>query len=125
MTGLNELERAVLDKMLAGDHPVLAILRQQADVARLSKRVSTGVGFVCEFEVDRSAPITGGDFHIGDVDATVTGLAHGAGFVLFVVKGRICRLEGYTYDEPWPEQIERFSLKYSDPQRRKQLAKLG
>ena len=123
--GLNELEQAVLDKLLAGDHPVLATLRQQMSQARLVKRENTGVGFYYDFEVDSSAPTVANDFHIGDVHAEIEGLAHGAGFVLFIRNGRISMLEGYTYDEPWPDQIRGFSLKYTNPNRKAELAKLG
>ena len=89
MIGLDEFEREVLDKLLAGDHPALAILRQQSAQARLVERELTGVGFYCEFEVAPNAPALSRDFQIGDVQANVEGLARGAGFVLFVREGRI------------------------------------
>lgn len=125
MQGLNEFERAVFDKILAGDHPVLEILRRQSERARLVKRENTGAGFYCDFEVDSDAPAVQGDFQIGDVHADLEGLDHGAGFLLFVRVGRLCMLEGFSYDEPWPKQIRGFSLRYSDPERKSELAKLG
>lgn len=125
IVGLTELEQAVLDKLVEGDHPVLATIRQQLSQARLTKREHTGVGFYCDFEVEGNAPAVVGDFQIGDVHAELEGLAHGAGFVLFIRGGRISMLEGYTYDEPWPERIRGFSLKYADPERKAELAKLG
>ena len=125
MTGLSDFEQAVVDKLLAGDHPLLATLRQQSDHARIIKREYTGGGFYCTFEVNSTAPAVPGEFHLGDVNAEVEGLTHGAGFVLFIRGGRISKLEGYTYDEPWPKLIRKFALKYSDPQRRAELAKLG
>ena len=93
--------------------------------ARLARRECTGVGFYCDIEVDSNAPTVRGDFHIGDVHGELDGLAHGAGFVLFIRCGRVSMLEGFTYDEPWPGQIQGFSLKYSDPERKAELAKLG
>lgn len=125
MVDLNDLEQAVLGKLLAGDHPVLATLREQSERARLARRECTGVGFFCEFEVDSNAPMVQGDSSIGDVHAELEGLAHGAGFMLFVRGGRLSILEGYTYDEPWPKQIRGFSLKYDDPERKAVLAKLS
>lgn len=125
MVGLNALEQGVLEKLLAGDHPMLATLRRQFGQARLAKREYTGVGFYCDFEVESNAPKVAGDFHIGDVHAELEGLAHGAGFVLFIRGGRLRMLEGFTYDEPWPEQIGDFSLRYTDPARKAELAKLG
>lgn len=125
MVGLNELEQAVLDKLLAGVHPTLAVLRRQSSRARLARREYTGVGFFCAIEVDACAPLVERDCDIGDVHAEVKGLARGAGFVLFIRGGRLSVLEGYTYDEPWPDQVEGFSLRYSDPDRSGELAGLG
>jgi hypothetical protein len=115
---LNALEQAVLDKLLAGDHPTLATLRAQAEKACLLSRELSGVGFFCSFQVPPEAPRVEqfGDFHIGDVNASVKGLAHGAGFVLFIRDGRLDMLEGFSYDEPWPDEIEQFTLSYqSEP----------
>ena len=112
MEGLNALEQAVLDKLLSGDHPVLATLRIQAEKARLIGREYTGVGFFCDFEVPSDAPTLNGDFHIGDVNGQLQGLANGAGFVLFVRGGRLDALEGFSYDEPWPKEIGMFTLTY-------------
>lgn len=125
MIGLNNLEQAVLDKLLAGDHPILAILRKQAAQTQLNKREYTGAGFYCDFLVGNNAPLVQGDFDIGDVHAELEGLSHGAGFVLFIRGGRLSMLEGYTYDEQWPAHIKGFSLRYSEPERRAELAKLG
>ena len=50
--------------------------------------------------------------HLGGVEATIEGLEHGVGFTLFLTDGWLDNLEGYTYDEPWPDTIETFSLRY-------------
>jgi hypothetical protein len=125
MASLSDFERAVLDKLLAGDHPTLATLRQQARDARVARRKNTGAGFFCDFRVEVEDPVVPANFHIGDVLADVDGLAHGAGVMLFIRNGRLNMLEGYTYDEPWPEEIRDFSLRYSDPDRKAELSKLG
>jgi hypothetical protein len=110
--------RAVLDKLLAGDHPVLKALRGQADGARLSSRELTGAGFFCVFEVfGPPLPTSHRNFEIGDVNARIEGLSHGAGFVLFVRDGRLNMLEGYSYEEPWPEQVCNFDLTYQNDRR--------
>jgi hypothetical protein len=112
MEGLDPLQQAVLDKLLSGDHPTLAVLRQQTAMARVAERKHTGVGFFCDFELDESAPTLPGDLQIGDVFGELEGLAHGAGFVLFIRDGRISMLEGFTFDEPWPEKVGGFKLAY-------------
>ena len=112
MLGLTKLERAVLDKQLEGNHPTLGALRIQASSARVLERQETGAGFFCEFEVDANTPTVNGDFQITDVHAKVSGLDHGVGFVLFIRSGRLSMLEGFTFDEPWPQRIGTFELKY-------------
>jgi len=39
-------------------------------------------------------------------------LEHGAVFVLFVENGAIYVLEGFSYDEKWPEAMTNFELHY-------------
>jgi hypothetical protein len=114
MKGLNEFEQQVLDKLLAGDHPVLDALRAQAERARLTRREYTGVGFFCDFDVPSdAAPLpTQSDFHVGDVNASLDGLKYGAGFVLYVRNRRLAMLEGYTYEEPWPQKVHNLKLTY-------------
>jgi hypothetical protein len=121
--GLNKFEQAVMDTLLAGDHPVLVVLRAQADEARLASREYSGAGFFCSFEVPPSAPRLDAkqNFHFGDVNAIVEGLEHGAGFVIFVRGGRLDMLEGYSYEEPWPEDVRSFKLTYQRDPRELQL----
>jgi hypothetical protein len=119
MEGLTSLEQAVLDKLLAGDDSTLVALRAQAKRARLRSRENTGVGFFAVFEVPPdTARLVPPTLRVGDVNATVKGLSHGAGFVLFIKDGHLDRLEGYTYDEPWPVAIDSFQLTYQNNPRK-------
>lgn len=52
------------------------------------------------------------NFYVDGVVAEIAGLEHGAGFVVFVRGGHLDTLEGYSYDEPWPEAIHDFQLSY-------------
>lgn len=100
--------------LLMGDHPTLITLREQVERAKLVQREYSGVGFFCTFEVSSDAPIVigKGDFEIGDVFANMDGLAHGAGFLLFIRDGYLDFLEGFSYDEPWPSEDGNFTLSY-------------
>jgi hypothetical protein len=115
---LEPLEAAVLDLLLAGDHPVLAALRDQLAGATVKGRQHTGVGFFTDFSPAKDAvPAPVRKLRFGDVQATIDGLQHGADFVLFVDDGLLTMLEGFSYDEPWPAEIVGFSVSYSDPAR--------
>ena len=43
---------------------------------------------------------------------------HGLGFLLYVADGALSALEGYTYDEPWPNELQGLVLAYSEAQNR-------
>jgi len=111
---LNELERAVMEMLLAGDDPALAVLATQFCLANAARREFTGVGFYIDFDVPPDAPrlVCRNAFHIADVDGDISGLQHGAMFVLHGCDGVITYLEGVTLDEPWPDAINGFVLSY-------------
>jgi hypothetical protein len=113
---LSVFERAVMEAALVGDHPVLESLREQLHYCSVRNRSYSGVGFFTEFTIDPgtpAAPTSRDSVHIGDVAASVNGLKHGAGFVVFVRGGYLDMLEGHSYDEPWPEQIEEYEIQYT------------
>ena len=117
MSELTDLEYAVLEKLLAGDDQRLAQLRRQLENAIVSKRKMTGVGFFTTLSVlDATARLDERSFELVDVTADITGLTHGAGFVLFIRNGLLDTLEGYTYGEDrWPEKISSFRVRYDAP----------
>ena len=115
MKQLNQLEQDVLDKCLAGDGDCLNYLRLQSKALLVKNRVPTVVGFYTTFDLPNwnaaclDLPKT---FRIGDVILDSKQLMHGAGFLLYVENGYITMLEGFTYDEAWPEKLEQYSLSY-------------
>lgn len=120
MNKLNELEAAVLDKLLTGELAALACLRAQRQRIHVTKRESTGVGFFTEFghPDDAVKLATSKSIRFGDVLAELDGLDHGAGFLLFIDNGLITMLEGYANaNEVWPDKPGRFVLQYWTPQR--------
>ena len=116
---LEPLEAAVLDKLFDGHHPILVGLRAQLAGSVVTAREYSGVGFFTTFAVNATArPVSVPSLRFGDVEATIGGLQHGAGFVVFVDDGMLTMLEGYCYDKSWPAEIRELSLRYSDPSRR-------
>ena len=116
MDRLSRLERAVIEKLLAEDHHALRVLRAQLRHAQVSGRTLTGSGFVTELSLPAGtapAPIGSGMIRLGDVGAKIDGLRHGAGFLLYVRDGLLDALEGYSYDEPWPKKVGRFTVHFT------------
>lgn len=114
--GLSPLEEAVLEALLAGDHPVLAALRKQIPHATVTSRTMTRVGFFTDLRVPagaNSAPSSKSQLWIGDVFAEIDGLKYGAGFILEVRDGYLSQLEGYSFHEAWPDEVRFFQLAYT------------
>lgn len=125
---LNPLEKAVLEKIITGNHPVQVILREQLKGISVLERRMTGVGFFTSFILSNAVPpvpMTKENAIFGDVGAKIPELKSGAGFLLFLKSGYLFQLEGYTYEEDWPETINSFELFYFDPQRKKLLGILS
>ena len=109
-----KIERAVMSMLLIGEHPILDILRKQFELCTVAKREFTGAGVFVTFSVPETASRLPqkDSFSFGDVGAEIQGLQHGAGFVLWVREGVLDFLEGYTFDEPWPDRTDDFALQY-------------
>ena len=102
--------------LLAGDGPTLEQLRRQLEVATVSSREHSGVGFFTNFEVPAELRLSFNTLHLEGVEATIAGLQYGAGFVVFISDGVIDCLEGFTYGEDWPAEVTEFTLRYETPQ---------
>lgn len=127
-TTLEPFESAVLEKLLEGRHPVLEALRDQLKVLSVRERKKSNAGFFVTFAsgpTAKPALVAKDKIRFGDVHADVEGLASGAGFVLYIDGGLIRMLEGYSYEEAWPDRIARFTLSYTGKDRSAELSKLG
>ena len=100
--GLNALERAVVEA-LCGMHPEDdAALRSQLSNVVVRCRTNTGAGFCTRLDVGGSADakaIHGGVRERNGPNASVAGLQHGMGFILWLDRGYASCLEGFSYDE--------------------------
>jgi hypothetical protein len=115
MTYLTALEKQVVEMLLAGDNAILAVLRDQSEHLGVSSREMTGVGFFTRLVVSANAASLGRgrSFKLGDVNGTADNVRNGLGFLLYIEDGLLSALEGYTYDEPWPDDLSGVTLSYS------------
>jgi hypothetical protein len=113
--GLAALETAVIQLQLSDDTPGARVLRAQWEASEVVERELTGVGFYTTFSIPTSLPAVTDPLlkSMGDVQAEIEGLAHGAGFVLWLEEGRLKCLEGYSYQEPWPDALRGFRVSRS------------
>src|SRR5258706_3245320 len=111
-------EKALLDALLAGDHPFLAALRGQYARATPTCRELSGAGLFLNFQVPPDEPdVAPRNFEIGDVYFDLDGLPHGGGALLFVRDGFISFLEAFSHDGDWPERTDTFAIHYVGPSR--------
>src|SRR5262245_42269279 len=93
-----------MDALLAGEHPILEQLRVQYRAASPVTRELSGAGFFLEFEVPSHVPrVAPPNFELGDLAFELEGLEHEGGAILFVRDGVIRTLEGYSFENSWPE----------------------
>jgi hypothetical protein len=112
--GLTSLEHDVIATLLRPDHPVFQALRLEFERCEAAARELTGVGFFTELstQIDAApAPVRPGRLRLNGVVAEIDGLKHGAGFLLWIENGVLVTLEGFSYDEPWPEKVNDYSLR--------------
>jgi hypothetical protein len=93
------LERAVLQAIALQVPEAGEAMASQLESARVVTRENTGAGFFTTFEMTSAVPPIGVSSPLGDVGATIQGLVHGLGFLLWLKDGRIDQLEGHSYDE--------------------------
>ena len=106
-------ERTLMLKLLDGDNEILNQLRKQYETAKIKHREFSGVGFFTTFDISDSYKLDSNkSFQLGDVKGEVNNVKNGVGFILFIQEGKINMLEGYTYDEKWPEEITNYRLSY-------------
>ncbi len=112
------LESEVLKWLLAGDDLVLEELRKQLAVSKIKSRENTGHGFYVHFMLPKDIkgiheylPVKP-NFGFGDVEAKIDSLKYNAGFLLWISDGILSSLEGYTYEEQWPQKVNSFELSY-------------
>jgi hypothetical protein len=117
-----KFETDVITMLLAGDHPVLAAVRDQFAVAEIDSRKYTGVGYYLNFNLPTSHPKLHEllpikkYFLLGDVDVMLGEEKIWGTVILWIEDGRISSLECVTYDE-WPDEGFSYEISYFDGKR--------
>ncbi|HEU5012366.1 MAG TPA: hypothetical protein VFT66_07470 [Roseiflexaceae bacterium] len=108
-----ELDRTLIDALLAGEDTMLQALRGQYAKAVISRHDFTGVGFFTHFTVGPDVPrINPHNFDIGDISLDIVGVDSGVMANLAIREGVIDYLEVITYADDWPENPVLRSISY-------------
>ena len=108
----NELERAVIERMLADcePRPVRSVVNFEA--VTVSDREFTGVGFMTELERSEELRLfdAGLSLRWGNVGARLNASRLETSYLVYVDDGYVTTVEGYTYGDEWPDEVERIEL---------------
>ncbi|OAN54725.1 hypothetical protein [Sphingobium sp. TCM1] len=97
MAELSYLERQAICAILAEKPHCLAMLDDQLQSVMVESRENTGGGFFTTLSVSAQAPAAIVASPLGlNVYASVDGMEHGIGLLLFFEHGRMSLLEGYS-----------------------------
>jgi hypothetical protein len=112
-----ELEQLVIGRLLA-DHE-LKPLRSAVnfDVVVVTDRELTGVGFLTEFERSEELKVfeAGVSLRWGSAGARLNASKIETGYLVYVDDGYITAVEGYTYGEDWPDQVQQIEIYKVEP----------
>jgi hypothetical protein len=117
---LTPLESAVLDLLLSRTDEGYDVLRHQLTTVKVAARHLTGAGFFTTLSIpsgspkgpDVGNPLGQNRAYEEDVHAEIEGMAHGAGFLLWLHDGLMSQLEGFAYADAWPDEVTGFSARW-------------
>ena len=109
----SDFEKKVLSEIASADTERNTLLAQ-VELADVTKREDTGVGFYSHLSLPKNAPrLSSRRWKIEDMPKAHGAhpqLEAGAGFILWIKDGFMTCLEGYTYGGKWPSDEKKFKL---------------
>jgi hypothetical protein len=117
---LTQFEEVLLNKFLDGDHPVLAILRQQLATVSVTDRDYSPVGVNAHLAVsDRTPRASPPTFDLTDVAFQFEDAENPGHAVLMVRDGALNELMVYNWTDVWPARpgLKLKWVKYISPNR--------
>jgi hypothetical protein len=108
------LERDLLDAIVGQALGGNEIWRRQIGHLRVSKREFTGVGFYSYFTLTDPAmvvmPFVANEVVSGWIRTDLPGRKVGIGHILYLERGAMVMLEGFSYDEAFPAEIGPYEI---------------
>jgi hypothetical protein len=109
---ITELEKIVIERMLVDRTLKPVKLAVDFDRVSIRDREFTGAGFLTEFERSEELKLFDDKTSLrwGKVGARLNASELETGYLIYVDDGFLTTIEGYTYGEEWPHQIEQIDL---------------
>ena len=107
----DEFEKIIIEDIIQTYPEHAEKLARQYNSAIVTKRTVNSPGFYTNYEIgDKTASLGDGvDLQLGENQWNVNGLKYGSDYILWVKNGFISSLEGFSYDELWPNEITEVS----------------
>ena len=107
----DEFEKIIIEDIIQTYPEYAEKLARQYGSATVTKRTIDSRGFYTCYEIgDRTASLGDGvDLQLGENQWDINGLQYGSDYILWIKNGFISSLEGFSYDEPWPDEITNVS----------------
>lgn len=109
---VTEIEKAVIESMLADRELKPLRFTVNFDAVTVSDREFTGAGFLTEFERSQELNLfdDGVSLRWGKVGARLNASKIETAYLVYVDNGYLTSVEGYTYGDEWPSQIDQMEL---------------
>lgn len=102
---INKLESAIVMKFLECKGLELTNGRELAGTDIVSSREFTGLGFICEFVQSERLQVGRPDeSYIWNKLGALLNSKHDSGYLVYVEDGTVVALEGFAYDDAWPQE---------------------
>lgn len=103
----DEFEKIIISDIIEQYPEYKQKLQSQLEKITVQKREFSTYGFSTYYSVIAVEETLGDDenLRIGKHQWNINGLNHGSDFILWIKSGLISCLEGFSYNEPWPDKI--------------------
>ncbi|MEO8214170.1 MAG: hypothetical protein ABI560_13300 [Myxococcales bacterium] len=104
----NDLEKSAVEKVLADTSVKPTKKSIRWDAISIKSRSLTGAGFLTEFEPSPELKVfaDGVSLRWGKVGARLNVRRTETGYLVYVDGGQITAVEGYTYGDEWPNEVD-------------------
>lgn len=103
----DEFEKIIISDIIDQYPEYKQKLKSQFEKITVQKREFVKYGFSTYYAVTTADEILGADknLQLGKNQWNINGLNHGSDYILWIKNGFISCLEGFSYNEPWPNEI--------------------
>ena len=103
----DEFEKIIITDIIEQYPEYKQKLQAQFEKITVQKREFSTYGVSTHYEVTVAEETLGNDknLQLGKCQWSINGLNHGSDYILWIKNGLISCLEGFSYNEPWPNEI--------------------